>query len=176
MRISAASTARLGVPWHRDMCLCSHRKPRCRADDGQGGSGAFTPGPSANVQGCTAATLRPVESVVKGINRRGSRRWTRSAPRSVGAKKCPPEAGQVERLSHILKGKGAKPLSIARVCLEASERQDKRRPALVSHRSLGATTTGGCARNSWIFATSKLARLGVRDSRAMCWCSHRKPR
>ncbi len=27
---------------------------------------------------------------------------------------------------------------------------------------------GGCARNSWSFATSKLAHLGVRDSRDMC--------
>ena len=38
------------------------------------------------------------ESVVKGIDRRGSRRWTRSAPRSVGAKNAPPKRGKLVRL------------------------------------------------------------------------------
>jgi hypothetical protein len=59
---------------------------------------AREPGGPAYVLGSTAATLLLVESVVKGIDRRGSRRWTRSAPRSVGAKNAPPKRGKLVRL------------------------------------------------------------------------------
>ena len=66
MRVSGMMTsklARLGVRWRRDMCCAAIVCP-CPGVWWSGVVGCVRlPGGPANVQGCTAATLRLVESV-----------------------------------------------------------------------------------------------------------------